>query len=450
MAGTSPGRRVTETQDFTVETAETFHYLFQVFPLQPGEAPEVHRLGPSGTIGRSPDDGNAIVVPDPLMSRVHAEYRRTSPGPYHFADRASKNGMFVDGVQVDGRQAAEGTVIRLGGTVFVLREVGLDLPEPPPRDAGFVGFSPPFRRAVEACRRAAPGATTVLLCGDTGTGKEVLARYVHALSGRSGRFVPVNCAAVSPGLFESALFGHRKGAFTGAAADFAGFARSAHGGTLFLDEVGELAGEVQAKLLRFLEAGEVATVGDSSPTRVDVRVLAATNRDLEAAVAAGSFRRDLYARIAQRVVRLAPLRERPEDVLVLVTARLRAAGLTLAPDAAEALALHDWPYNVRELIALVEDRRLETPDGGVVTLAALPEAIRARAPGGREGAAVPRAGAPTRDELAAVLDSCGGNVSETARRLGKDRRQVYRWLTRHGLLRDEGCETTKSPGPGKP
>jgi transcriptional regulator with PAS, ATPase and Fis domain len=356
-------------------------------------------------------------------------------------DRGSKNGLIVDGARVTRRVAGDGSVVRVGGTVFVLREVGLDLPEPVAADVDFVGFSPSFRRAVEACSRVAPTTTTVLISGDTGTGKEVLARHVHDLSRRPGRFVAVNCAAVTPGLFESAMFGHRKGAFTGATGDFAGHARMAKGGTLFLDEIGELAPEVQAKLLRFLETGEVATVGDAAPVTVDVRVVAATNRDLLDAVEKGAFRRDLYARLAHWVVALPPLKERPEDVLLLAARALDPARLTA--DAAEALALHDWPFNVRELLAMTNEIRVRAPSMMEVAVAMLPEAVRSSVIPRRDEredarAPSPADSVPGRAELESLLAECAGNVSEVARRLGKDRKQVYRWLGKHGLRATEG------------
>ncbi len=429
---TRPGLRTTETQDFTPDTAAKVHYLFQVHPLGGRGLPDVLPLGASGTIGRSPESDHAIVIADPRMSRVHVEFRRCSPGPYVFADRDSKNGMFVDGARVKRHVAGDGTVIRLGDTLFVVRQVGLDLPEPVPASADFVGFSPSFRRAVEAARTVAPTPTNVLLTGETGTGKEVLARYIHDRSGRSGRFVAVNCAAVSPALFESAVFGHRRGAFTGAAADFAGHARAARGGTLFLDEVGELAPETQAKLLRFVETGEVATVGDAEPGTVDVRIVAATNRDLEAAARTGEFRRDLFARLAQWQVALPPLRDRPEDVLLIAARAL--APMTLTADAAEALALHDWPYNVRELLSLLNEVRVRHAQAATLAVTMLPDPLAARVGAGREGRdaepARPHDKAPPAEELAALMRDCGDNISEVARRLGKDRRQVYRWLAK--------------------
>jgi len=282
----------------------------------------------------------------------------------------------------------------------------------------------------------------MLLLGPTGSGKEVFARYVHAVSDRTGPFVPVNCAAVSEGLFESAFFGHRRGAFTGATQDFAGFARAATGGTLFLDEVAEMSPEAQAKLLRFLDSGDVVPVGSTTPQRVDVRILAATNQDLESLMNDERFRPDLFARLAGCQIRIPPLSARPEDVIDIA---LHHVPQGLSPDAAEALVLHDWPYNVRELHAVLDMARLEAPPGEPLPLASLPEPIRervlyrsppARKSGQATGTSGPEPGeerSPTSEELSALYRECNGNVSEMARRMDKDRRQIYRWLERFGI-----------------
>lgn len=430
--------RTTETMDYNVAQSEKCYYVFRIHPLSHDQSPVAVRLGGSLVLGRSPGEANALVLDDDQVSRNHAELRRCSPGPYVVVDRDSKNGVFVDGVRVSSRTVVDGSIIRIGKQVFVFRELGLDLPEAPAPDAGFVGFSPGFRHAEESCRRVAETRTTVLLIGETGTGKELLARHVHRHSGRAGKFVPVNCAALSPALFESALFGHKKGAFTGASNDFAGLARVARGGTLFLDEVGELPQEVQAKLLRFLEAGELATVGSSEPGTVELRVVAATNRDLEAAMEEGGFRRDLYARLAQWVVRIPPLRERPEDTLLLAVQGTLGNDTCIDPDVAEALALHDWPYNVRELQTLTNEISLRLNPGDPITLDSLPEGLRTRVfPRRDERSGTPSDGTdsdvPTKEELETLLSDNDDNVSRVARSLGKDRKQVYRWMDRYGL-----------------
>ncbi|MBM4395293.1 MAG: sigma 54-interacting transcriptional regulator [Deltaproteobacteria bacterium] len=464
MSSDQPRRRdTTRSQEFTVDSAPACFYLYRVFPLSKDGTPAAMRLDGPATLGRDPD-GNDLAFDDPLMSRTHLEIRRGSPGqsgpsapggpggpggrsgpcapggpggPWRVLDRGSKNGLFVNGVRVDGRTVGDGDVVRAGGTVLVLREISLSVPEPAGPRAPFVSFSPCMRLAEEACRRVAPTGAAVLLLGETGTGKEVLARHVHDRSGARGRFVPVNCAAIAPSLFESALFGHRRGAFTGAAADFAGLARQAASGTLFLDEIGELQPEVQPKLLRFLETGELATVGDRDPGRVDTRIVAATNADVEKAVSTGRFRRDLYARLAECVVRIPPLRDRPEDALLIALRRLRELGSGASADAAEAIAVHDWPLNVRELLAAVNAAALSS-GGREVAPADLPPEVRALVhPRRDERGGTTRTGVPEPppgpDVLAELLRTCEGNVSEVARRLGKDRKQVYRWMARHGL-----------------
>jgi len=217
---------------------------------------------------------------------------------------------------------------------------------------GMVGSSEAMARVHELIERAGPTAVSVLVRGETGSGKELVARALHARSGRSGGFVAENCAAVAPSLLESELFGHAKGSFTGAVADRDGCFVTADGGTLFLDEIGDMPLDMQAKLLRVLETGEVRPVGSTRTRRVDVRVIAATHRDLAAMVAEKRFREDLLYRLDVVEILVPPLRERPEDVPELVAfflERLGASDRTVAPDALEALARHGWPGNVREL-----------------------------------------------------------------------------------------------------
>jgi transcriptional regulator with GAF, ATPase, and Fis domain len=250
-----------------------------------------------------------------------------------------------------------------------------------------VGESPAWRAALDAARRVAPTDATALVTGETGTGKELLARAIHEWSPRRGRaLVRVNCAAIAPALFESELFGHEKGAFTGAAARRAGRFELADGGTLFLDEVGELAPDAQAALLRAIQEREFERVGGSELVRVDVRVVAATNRDLAAEVAAGRFRADLYYRLNVFPIEAPPLRARPGDVPRLVAAFVEAAGRRLhkplrgtSPEALAALDAYDWPGNVRELQNVIE-RAAILSAGARIELADLPPLRRPREP----------------------------------------------------------------------
>ena len=242
---------------------------------------------------------------------------------------------------------------------------------------GFIAASPAMRRLRADLVRFAASRATVIITGESGTGKEVVARAIHDLSPRAGRpYVAFNCAAVPRELFEGQLFGHRKGAFTGATADQPGTIRAADGGTLFLDEIGELPLDVQPKLLRFLENGEVSPLGERRPVSVDVRIVAATHRDLESLVRKGLFREDLFFRLQVIPVRVAPLRERREDVPALARHFVRELGPkgrapVLAPDALAALSGHAWPGNVRELRNAIERTLAYAPDASVLTAADL-------------------------------------------------------------------------------
>jgi transcriptional regulator with PAS, ATPase and Fis domain len=255
------------------------------------------------------------------------------------------------------------------------------------------------------------------------------------------------CAALAPQIIESQLFGHVRGAFTGAVADHKGVFRAADRGTLFLDEVGELPVDLQPKLLRVLQDGQVVPLGGMTPTQVDVRVVAATNRDLAAAIEAGGFRRDLYARLALWEIAVPPLRERRVDILAWLArlhriwidqrAGAQAALLELAPDAIEAIVLHPWPDNLRGLDRLIH-QLAGGPQRGTIARADLPPALRgAAAPVATAPvAAVPpreRREAPTREELERVYRELGGSVRALAKHYGRDRKQIYRWLATHGL-----------------
>jgi two-component system NtrC family response regulator len=308
-----------------------------------------------------------------------------------------------------------------------------------------VGPSAAMVRVRETVRRAAKSTSTVLVRGESGTGKELAARAIHDLSDRrGGPFVAVNCAAVPEGLLESELFGHEKGAFTGAEARRAGRFELADGGTLFLDEVAEMRPHLQAKLLRVLQERSFERVGGTAQVRVDIRVVAATNRDPAAEVAAGRFREDLYYRLAVVEIAMPPLRERREDVLPTahhLLSRLRPEDPPrLGAGAAAALTLHDWPGNVRELSNVLE-RALLFASGGEILPEHLPPALRALC--GREEAASGPADATgvrpgvsleavERDLIVKTLRSLGGNRTRTAEALGLSRRALLYKLKRYG------------------
>jgi DNA-binding NtrC family response regulator len=294
---------------------------------------------------------------------------------------------------------------------------------------------------VALAERVAPSDLPVLLLGETGTGKELLARHLHARSGRSGPLVAVNCAALPPELVEATLFGHRRGAFTGATEDAPGLFLQAQGGTLFLDEVAELTLAHQAKLLRALDSGEVLPVGSARHVRSDARVVAATNAELPARIADGRFRADLYARLAGAVVRLPPLRARRGDILGLAERFLAppppGPERRLSAQAAERLLLHPWPRNVRELQAAMRSLGLRLGERLEVRRADVEAVLEAPDPGPLPGPPAPGArgdaAIPSREELAARLGELRGNVSRLAAHYGKDAKQIYRWLKRYRL-----------------
>ena len=311
-------------------------------------------------------------------------------------------------------------------------------------DLGLLGRSAVMARLRETIRRLGPTTLPVVVLGPTGTGKELVARALHQASRRrTGPFVAVHCGALPGELLESELFGHMKGAFTGAHRDSPGLVEAAHRGTLFLDEVGEMPPPMQVKLLRFLADGSFLPVGGRAPRQAEVRVLAATHRDLEAMVAAGSFREDLYFRLKGFVLRTPALAERREDVVLLAAAFLRRVSSAgqLMPDALAWLSARDWPGNVRELRAVVETAAALAPAQGMVDAALLrfaageAEAVEdedAPAASG-PGTLVAAIAALETRLLREALEESGGNQSEAARRLGLSRPGLIKKLARLGL-----------------
>jgi DNA-binding NtrC family response regulator len=328
---------------------------------------------------------------------------------------------------------------------------------PPGEEAAFhnlVGASGRMREVYRLLEKAAQVDATVLLLGETGTGKELAARAIHYHSARrERRFVAVNCGALPGELVESELFGHARGAFTGAAGARAGLFEEAEGGTIFLDEVGELPLPAQVKLNRVLQEREIRRVGDTAPIKVDVRVVAATHRDLREEVKAGRFREDLFYRLHVFTVVLPPLRERAEDVPLLAAHFLekhaRALRRTLrgfAPEALRRLSGHPWPGNVRELENTVE-RAVAVAGGEIVEVEDLPPEVAQAAPGAppaAELAAMPykEAVAEARDRvsreyLVALMKEFGGNVTRAAERAGMERESLHRLLRRYAIRSDD-------------
>jgi NtrC-family two-component system response regulator AlgB len=300
--------------------------------------------------------------------------------------------------------------------------------------------SPALRDALAVAARVAQTDATVLLYGETGSGKGVIARHIHALSARRSRpFVTVNCAVISPSLVENELFGHARGAFTGADATRVGHVEAAGNGTLFLDEVGDLPRDAQGKLLRLLEEGEYVRVGDTEPRRADARVIAATHDDLRAAVAAGAFREDLFYRLNVVTLRVPPLRERREDIPDLARAIVADLGAThrrdapaLTPAAEAALVAYAWPGNVRELCNVLE-RAVILASGPAITPDLLPEELRSAAPPPSKGdGADDSLEAAERRHIAAVL-ARAPTLDAAAKALGIDPSTLYRKRERYGL-----------------
>ena len=394
-------------------------------------------------LGRDPAPGPyaRVTVDDSRISRSHASIRIDGEEA-RIRDLQSSNGLFVDGRQVTEAPLEAGTVLRVGDTLLVISDGAPEAPPPAEGDLGMVGRSPQLAEVRRVIRKVAPSTVPVLVSGETGTGKELAALALHEGSRRQGTFVPINCAALPGDLVESILFGHRKGAFTGATGDQDGAFTRAHGGTLFLDEVGELTLEAQPKLLRVLEDGQVTPVGAARPHLVDVRLLAATNVSLESAVGSGRFRQDLLARLAGVSIEMPPLRQRLVDLPLLLGHFLPPAlrSRPASEDFLEALLLEPWPQNIRQLARLAERLALFHPTGERWELGMLEERQRRRVL--ERGAAVPAppplSGPPTREELLALLAQHGGNVSLLAKHVGRNRKQVYRWMDELGVSRGTG------------
>ena len=403
--------------------------------------PEWRRLaGDTVLLGRDAPLFDGGPVADPSISRRHAELSRVGTR-WELRDLGSRNGCHVNGVRIGAPVLlSAGDVVRYGRTLLVFAAAP-DEPAAPPTP-GLVGESAALRVVRRALHAVAPHPHAVLVTGETGTGKDVVAAALHAASGRRGPFVPVNCGAIPGGVLGSELFGHARGAFTGATEARAGLFRQADGGTLFLDEIGEMPADLQVALLRVLEAGTVRPVGGERDVSIDVRVVAATNRDPVAAVRSGAFRADLYARLCSWRLHVPPLRERREDIPWLVDAllpRAGAAGRRPDLDFCEALLLQPWPLNVRGLLHVLTTAALSAPPGPDLPLtepvrAALDEQaalVACAAPSASDGPAAPST--PAREQIVAALRSADGNMAAAARALGLSRQQLYR-LVRAGDL----------------
>ncbi len=395
-----------------------------------------------------------VVLTDAFVSRRHCSI---SPHAHGFAisDLGSRNGTLIDGVAVGKVVAPPGVAIRIGKTLLQLMPADevIDIP-PSERDhfGALHGGSHPMRQVFALLERASRSAAPILFLGESGTGKELMARGVHDASPRSaGPFVVFDCGASTDTLIESDLFGHLRGAFTGAASDRQGAFAAAHGGTLFLDEIGDLPVALQPKLLRMLEAGEVVPLGGRKSERYDVRIVAATHRDVFGEVARGGFRGDLYYRLAVVEIHVPPLRQRTGDLAQLVAMFLDRAGAPalaaqVGGPALERLQRYHWPGNVRELRNVITRAvALAGPDDDFQSLpfvlrptAAAPDerAIRADRPFHEvKDALIARF---EREYLTDLVQRAGGNLSQAARDAGLERKFLYKLLERAGLRQKAG------------
>jgi pSer/pThr/pTyr-binding forkhead associated (FHA) protein len=369
-----------------------------------------------------------------FLSKDHASLQRSDQG-WVVLDRGSRNGVLVNGVQIDGPALLNpGDVVTLG-RVFLMVEVeesealpdirGEDDVDGPP---GFVTLVPSFEQQLARLRQEAPRNTAITLVGETGTGKEVMAKAIHAASGRRGPYIGINCGAIARSLIESELFGHVKGAFSGAATERLGHIREANHGTLLLDEIVAAPQEVQVALLRVIQEREVTPVGGRGGQSIDVRFVAAAQRPLADAVEEMGFRPDLQARLGAFTFQLPPLRERIQDVGILVAATLRRMGVTekdnprLSLQAATNLVRYDWPRNIRELAQAI-DVAWGSAKNGEIGDADLPK------PKPEEGASRSR----LKQQLVAQLRAARGNVAEVARKMGRTRPLIYNWLKRFDI-----------------
>ena len=407
-------------------------------------------------VGAGP--GNDLLLDDPTVSSVHLEIAATDRG-FRARDLGSTNGTRVGGVRIGEAYLQPGQVVEVG-TVPLTFEVGKETFTEPlsaqTEFCGCIGAAPAMRAIFSRVERVARTDATVLVGGETGTGKEVIAGAIYEASKRADKsFVVVDCGAIAHNLIESELFGHEKGAFTGAASRRIGAFERADGGTIFLDEIGELDLELQPKLLRVLERREFQRVGGGDTKKIDVRIIAATNRDLRAMVARGEFREDLYYRLAVVTVDVPPLRERKEDIPLLAAHFAKAMGATLddLPQGAMARFMeHSWPGNCRELknaveraVVLGETRFLSS---GLGAPAAAPSEAVAAATSpaeGPRGSFVVVPDIPYKKQKAdlvadfeeryarLLLKEHRGNVSSAARQAGIDRMSLHKILARYNL-----------------
>jgi DNA-binding NtrC family response regulator len=411
---------------------------------------------------------NDIIIRDPAVSRYHLEVHKRN-GEYVIVDNNSTNGTFVGALRVKEATIRHRGEIQIGDSSLLFEPIDTEIavePSGAERCDDLVGRSVSMREIYTVIERVAPTELTILVTGETGTGKELVARALHKKSRRKdGPFVTLDCSALPPTLIESALFGHEKGAFTGADQAYAGVFERADGGTLFLDELGELPVELQPKLLRALERGEIQRLRGDKTIRVNVRVIGATNRDLHQMVQDGMFRGDLYYRLAVIRIELPALRQRREDLPLIVDEFFRRYGEELketgaradrlGPGALTALESYAFPGNIRELMNILR-RAAVFSSGEEITVSDLPAELSGnkqvpprRSPS--NSVLLPDASVPFKDAKAKVLDAFERqylqdllvrhkqNISKAAREAGIDRRHLYRLLDKYEIdVKDRG------------
>jgi DNA-binding NtrC family response regulator len=427
-----------------------------------GRAPQYRPvvLPRDGLLPLGREDMGGLPVPDEKVSRQHAEVT-FADGEFTVKDLGSRNGTWVDGARVEGTVTARsGAVVRLAQTLLVLEaDLRRWLAGQVKHDDVIIG--PTLQQALDRAVVARATNAHLLVRGESGAGKELVASRYHQAAARKGPFVAVNCAAIPASVAERLFFGAVKGAYTEAKQDADGYLAAADGGVLFLDEIAELDLQVQAKLLRALETGEYLQLGAASPRKASVHVVAASHRDLRAAVAANTFRSDLFYRLSQFEVLLPALRERKEEVPWLMRHALQGLPVELHATAVEVALLRPWPGNVRELLSetrkaaataqgdpkgnVLRAEHLSAQAGQPVAGAPPPVTTPTRAAvssGVKPGAPpVPSSGDPDKEAILAALAATGNNVSAAARQLDMHRTQLYRVMKRLGLLLPDAEES---------
>jgi DNA-binding NtrC family response regulator len=425
-----------------VRTTELAVALVRVARAGSGPAGGAEAVGERTSVGSA--EGNALRLDDRGVSRFHLEVAAT-PGGIEVVDLGSTNGTWLGPVRVQRALVPSGTTLRVGGCELVVADAGASAEALPDEEqlSGLRGRSMPMKRLMTKVRSVATSNVAVLVTGESGTGKELVARAIHDLGARAaGPFEVVDCGALVPTLVASELFGHERGAFSGADTRHVGAFERASGGTLFLDEIGELPMGIQSALLGALERKRVRRLGAKTDVAIDVRVVAATHRDLRSEVNEGRFRLDLFYRLAVVTLQTPPLRQRPDDIALLADHFLRQAGRTeplahwLSPEALRSLESRPFEGNVRELRNLIE---------ALVALGELPDASDAASSDPADaapGQAALRSYREARDDamsrfereyIAALMTLTAGNASRAARLAHMDRSHLLDLLRKHGL-----------------